>query len=395
MREYGNSISPITNNSSITSQAHLIVPGHDRLETTHFFPPSSRSDTSNNKRWHASSPLHDITPYPTATPRSQIPHFPDDPKSRFLDELDEEIPDGPIKSSQITTHDSPSKRGKGQWRSVKSLDQFWELMAYRQECSSGRLVGFLWMIFTPDTLVEGDQNDGLMTPISPSRSRDHSHINLQAASLSPDKHKIQSTAKPETKKKKKQLTGPVIARAPRVKGLGSSTDGLKKSTTKYYHSPPHTRGTVILNQKSYDRVHEILLRLDFANLDIAATSTHKWIEETAVVAGKVERNWGVHVEGSMAVLNGAVEDASGGDKAAAVPTMLMGKKKQKPSVDGSEQQAKNAAAFAANDMAPTVNTLPSSLVRKKRPAADMVMVDPVPAVKMLDAGLVRKKAKAS
>ncbi|KAK5240099.1 hypothetical protein LTR16_011110, partial [Cryomyces antarcticus] len=71
----------------------------------------------------------------------------------FLDELDEELPDA--SSSQINV--SPKKRSAGQWKSVKTLEQFWEMMAYRQECSSGRLVGFIWVVFTPsDVRSTGD-----------------------------------------------------------------------------------------------------------------------------------------------------------------------------------------------------------------------------------------------
>jgi regulator of Ty1 transposition protein 109 len=55
-----------------------------------------------------------------------VPVFPDDPKARFLDDLKT---DGQL--------------------STTTLDQFWELMEHRQECSSGRLVGFI------STFVQG------------------------------------------------------------------------------------------------------------------------------------------------------------------------------------------------------------------------------------------------
>jgi len=70
-------------------------------------------------------------------PRCLIPHFPDDPKSRFLDELDDEMSRSQAKAS-------------GEWKTVKSLDVFWEMMAFRQECSAGRMVGFIWVVFTPE-----------------------------------------------------------------------------------------------------------------------------------------------------------------------------------------------------------------------------------------------------
>jgi hypothetical protein len=54
--------------------------------------------------------------------RDVVPVFPDDPKARFLHDL----------------------KGDGQL-STTTLGQFWELMEHRQECSSGRLVGFISM----------------------------------------------------------------------------------------------------------------------------------------------------------------------------------------------------------------------------------------------------------
>src|SRR5208282_769802 len=78
-------------------------------------------------------------------PRCLVPRFPDDPKSRFLDELD-----GELSISQ-------GKAVDGEWRSVKTLDQFWEMMAFRQECSAGRLVGFIWIVF--ESLVRPQPED--------------------------------------------------------------------------------------------------------------------------------------------------------------------------------------------------------------------------------------------
>ncbi len=56
-------------------------------------------------------------------------------ESRFWDELDEEAAS------------SADMKKTGNWKSVKSLDMFWEMMAYRQECSSGRMTGFIWLVF--------------------------------------------------------------------------------------------------------------------------------------------------------------------------------------------------------------------------------------------------------
>ena len=114
-----------------TVKGYLIVPGLDIHETRSYIPRGTKAS------WTIGHPLRDISRHPSdVPPRCLIPHFPDDPKSRYLDELDDEI----SKSRHFES---------GQWKSVKSIDQFWDMMAFRQECSAGRLVGFIWIVFTP------------------------------------------------------------------------------------------------------------------------------------------------------------------------------------------------------------------------------------------------------
>ncbi|OCL07713.1 hypothetical protein AOQ84DRAFT_319560, partial [Glonium stellatum] len=125
-----------------TAKGYLIIPGFDTHDMLRYIPPPP-SPTS-KPRWTVTHPLLRLAPHPAAPPRCLIPHFPDDPKSRFLDELDEELPDH-VGGAQGGT---PS-RSNGYWKSVKTLDQFWDMMAYRQECCSGRCVGFIWVVVTP------------------------------------------------------------------------------------------------------------------------------------------------------------------------------------------------------------------------------------------------------
>ncbi|KAL9001750.1 MAG: hypothetical protein Q9188_005289 [Gyalolechia gomerana] len=142
-------ISPKNNKNkknTSTPQAYLRVPGCDIHETRSFFPPHIRLSPSLSSQWHPSAdPLGDLSGgNPTYPERCLIPRFPDDPKSRFVDELDEELTEPPPHPTS-QKQESPSKgKRPGKWRSVGSLEEFWELMAFRQECSSGRLVGFLW-----------------------------------------------------------------------------------------------------------------------------------------------------------------------------------------------------------------------------------------------------------
>ncbi|KAL9032713.1 MAG: hypothetical protein Q9180_006344, partial [Flavoplaca navasiana] len=146
--------------SHITSKVYLRVPSCDLHETRSFFPLHVRRNPALLAKWHPNKdPLRDLAGYAlTAPERCLIPRFPDDPKSRFVDELDDELTEPPPSSQ---TQESPSKgKQPGKWKSVRSLDQFWELMAFRQECSSGRLVGFLWAVFTPQQVADRLKESG-------------------------------------------------------------------------------------------------------------------------------------------------------------------------------------------------------------------------------------------
>lgn len=116
----------------------LTVPGCDTYETRSFLPKGEWDQIPEKHRW--------------------LTRFPDDPKARFVETLDDEIPDEDSEPSLSQHPASPSKkRNNGRWRSVKSLEQFWEMMQFRQECSSGRLVGFLWATFQPARVCEGQE----------------------------------------------------------------------------------------------------------------------------------------------------------------------------------------------------------------------------------------------
>ena len=142
--------------SESTARGYLVIPGFEPYDTLRYAPPSPVPNAP--RRWIAGHPLLQIAPHPAAPPRCLVPHFPDDPKARFLDELDEELPDRGT-DAMVADGGTPS-RSNGQWKSVKTLDQFWEFMAFRQECSSGRIVGFIWVVITPPkpSIPEEDEN---------------------------------------------------------------------------------------------------------------------------------------------------------------------------------------------------------------------------------------------
>ncbi|EEB06165.1 RTT109 family histone lysine acetyltransferase [Schizosaccharomyces japonicus yFS275] len=79
---------------------HLYVPGFTNLKQ--FFP---------NEFWFSD------TVFDNGTATKLIPRFPDDPKARYLDELE-------LQNDDMQT------------------DKFWETLSFRQECCSGKLVAF-------------------------------------------------------------------------------------------------------------------------------------------------------------------------------------------------------------------------------------------------------------
>ncbi|KAI9679150.1 MAG: hypothetical protein M1822_007360 [Bathelium mastoideum] len=259
-------------------RGYLIVPGFDKYEIISFLPASYKSQPLESKSWQPGQhPLYSIAPEPAAPPRCLVPHFPDDPKSRFLDDLDEELPE--LSNSQVEV--SPSKKGSGQWRSVKSMDQFWEMMAFRQECSSGRMVGFIWIVF--DAFGEEECNGRLQDLVD-----DDMPLSQSTTKSVPSKRS--SAAE---RRKPQKLSGIIYPRLPHVKSLTSDT---KSEKSKYYLWPHESRGEIVLDAKSYERAHDLLLRLDFATIDVAVSSTRKWVEEVGAIAGRPE-GWAKPVVG--------------------------------------------------------------------------------------------------
>lgn len=343
------------------TRAHVIVPGFDPYETTQFFPPSYRSDPPDGRKWRYGHPLLEIAPNPSAPPRCLVPHFPDDPKARYLDELDAEIPDSQPSQSWF----SPSKKGNGMWKSIRTLDQFWDTMAFRQECSSGRMVGFIWLVFTP-TQPSIQSLEGSVTNLTPATSFNADDL-LEADQNFSSQESLGQAAEPtksssRKSSRRKKLTGPIVPRQPKIKSTSSnlSSRSLKSSSKEW---PEKGRGQILLDHASYTRVHDLLLRLDFSEVVAATNSTRKWLGEVTAITVPTS-DWGKEVVGVYEV----AEKASVAEGAPA-------------SVPGQ------------------VNDLSSMLVRKKRKIADdgaqaSVSTEAL-AVNVLGAGMIRKKPKVN
>lgn len=437
-----------------SKKAYLVIPGLDTYESRAFLPRSPNAASN----WVLDHPLKSIShfarEYDWVPPRCLVPKFPDDPKSRFRDELDLEA----SKSAQYEE--------KGLWHSVRTLDQFWEMMAYRQECSGGHMTGFLWVLLEPYGWSKSHEDlaspvDSLITPntsfdsslasqpITPPRRRD----GLLAATPkgSPLKMALTPNAMYETpgngsplqkgasEKNKKTLSGPIKARLPRVKKHARNYVPNIPVTTPYYYWPPEGRGTRIVAEADYQRSIDLLTKLDFETLELATGSSKRWISE--VGGGK---KWALEVVGRRLLvpvsriqapainnMSGLIRkkqsqvDAAQSANAANTEhhresagtteqsgvTILIARKKPKVESGGVDTMAASpstaeAAADAKASSSPPVNVLMPRKKRKDTPPEEEapatttgdtseLISSESPAMTVLNTGLVRKKLKTA
>ncbi|OLL23939.1 Histone acetyltransferase rtt109 [Neolecta irregularis DAH-3] len=105
-------LDPFVRSESLIS-ANLLIPGFSPRETDLFL-------ARDNNKWDKGFVFAQMHTAPALHLFANIPRFLDDPKTRFLDELES--------TGQLST---------------TSMAAFWELMAERQECASGRVVAFV------------------------------------------------------------------------------------------------------------------------------------------------------------------------------------------------------------------------------------------------------------
>lgn len=386
---------------------YLIVPGLDHYETRAFLPRTPSTSTN----WSLGHPLEEIShftqEYDWVPPRSLIPRYPDDPKSRFRDELDQEA--------------SKWNQEMGSWKSIKTVEQFWEMMAFRQECSSGRLTGFIWVVFNPKSSLQPTPPDSQLSAPSlptPNTSFDGS---VSAAPPSTPPRRIAgpsrttpqssplklvetpkslkgSPLKSKAKKKKKVLKGAIIPRQPHVKKHQRNYLLDRPETSAYYYWPREGRGEKIVDESDYKRCVELLLHLDFATLEKAIASTTRWISEVGMGT-----RWGLEVTGTREL---QAQQSTGVSSTVNNLSSLV--KRKRPV----EAESNGASKGEVEEPANKVNMLAGGLIRKKRKvdgeetvttssksvdqAADSsATTNGIPQVNVLGAGLVRRKPKAA
>jgi regulator of Ty1 transposition protein 109 len=336
---------------SVTSSAtaYLLVPGCDKYETRAFFPSSAKADDQKNPRWQVSYPLSQICNHPQAPPRCLIPRFPDDPKARFLWDLDDELP---------ATSEDTEERKSGQWKSVKSLDQFWEMMSFRQECSAGRLVGFLWVVINPPGVLSSDKLSNQTQGTAPEKTKD---------AVSSGTAPVSTTA--EAKFDDRALPSSL-----------QNSNQPETSADAYRHAffwPEAGRGEVILSEADYKAGNDVLLEQDFETEELAMTGTMAWVRKVASLADVLW--WGRPVTGKKELLQ-TTEPSSA--PVATVNSGLIVRKRKKESQEvpeashgsdtltGKDNQPESSGSTAEKDAEassePAVNLLNASFLRKKK-----------------------------
>ena len=361
------------------SRGFLRVPGCDAYETRSFFPDYAKRQPSRTSRWLASDPLRALGKPAGIPERCLIPRFPDDPKARFVIDLDDELPE-----NSLLVKESPSKSQlPGKWRSVKSLEQFWDMMAFRQECAAGRLVGFLWGVITPvclidrpfDTGIEEDQlaevdkveEPSLPTPLSSQvvdRPPILPQLPLRSSSPQPGLSGLLLSPLPSSQPQELDLQQDnqrsLPAKLPLIQPVDAVVDNSRTHVTQDSSSSATTMSSLFLPEPAYTRIVSLLQELDYASLTLATESTFRWLTTATQEMGL--DNWGLTV---------------------------IGRKEPPPSI----------SAVVTNEAPPIIPMMLSSgLLRKKKRSGAITDGDAkdgkgTDAVAVLSAGLVRKKLK--
>ena len=352
---------PDTPSCPYKATAHLVVPGCDKGETKAFFPPSSRHDPPSEPKWINSYPVDLLVVDTSVAPRHLIPRLPDDPKSRFLEDLDGDFTDG-----------------LGNWRSVKNLDQFWEMMSYRQECSAGRLVGFLWVVF-PQGLNTHAASNGLELDGQTDTSGEHV---ASSSLLTPGNSQLRENGITETESQPMIEMGmvgepksPPPSSPPEPLQERTSTAVLShdlvesgrnvavvasvnpENTSKGIKKVQEAQGEITMDAGDYQSLMDFLLQTDFAGEDLAAENTRAWVEKALELSGAATFGQPIHGRHVLAQSTGPK------DMSSSHVNLLTGvRKKRKADNTGESASTSETAAISP---VPTTNTLSAGLVRKK------------------------------
>ncbi|OQU98583.1 hypothetical protein CLAIMM_04343 [Cladophialophora immunda] len=343
-------------NDDLVATAHLLVPGCDRAETKAFFPPSSRADPSSDPKWVNSYPVGLLVADPSIPPRHVVPRLPDDPKARFLEDLDGDFIDE-----------------EGRWRSVKTLDQFWEMMSYRQECSAGRLVGFLWLVFsrsqanhpTLSQLEQTGQTENFARP--PTHSSLVTPVNSQQYETgvtdpnAPTASDLKMIAEPNSPPSSSPIhPEPESKPLDQMQNTDRGAPAPEPAEKSMLPTIGETRGELVIGTTQYQALMDHLLQTDFAGEALAADATKSWVDKALELSMVASFGHPIHGRAAPVLVPSTAPDIV----SSARVNMLTGVRKKRK-VDVMDNSNTNSAGAAQVAAVTTTNTLSAGLVRKK------------------------------
>ena len=290
------------NPTPVRTRGHLVIPGCDDYETCAFLPRPA-ADASSTTQWSPGDPLRTLGK-PTGVPeRCLLPRFPDDPKARFVTDLDDELPD----EADTSTQSSPSKLQPGRWRSVRSLAQFWELMAFRQECGAGRVVGFMWGVFEPPALADRpfEARVPALEGVEEIDQKEEQEQEQEPGLPTPQASQAQPLSTEVTRDDKRPSTSPLLSdplasallsppTSSQVQSSQVTEDAAVPATNEAAvpAKPPRGFSTaaslplsgLVVSPEAYARTMALLDTLDYADLIIATNSTYTFLAAVAMEA---------------------------------------------------------------------------------------------------------------
>jgi regulator of Ty1 transposition protein 109 len=234
------------------------------------------------------------------------------------------------------------------------MEQFWETMAYRQECSAGRLVGFIWVVFQDH---QGQAKETHEQQIDANSTVLSATIQSQVGG-SVNRVPVLATANPAglTLPGSPPLSAPVLP--PHETDTLEAGNPVAEAAEQYYDDnqtlpinwPSKTRGELLVSAEQYDTLIDHLLQLDFSTRADGEKGTSSFITKGAELAGTT---WGQTIIGRT--------NSPEGTRTTSLPqevdvNILTGIRKKRK-VDVVEEKSAPPQ--------PMVNTLTAGLLRKK------------------------------
>jgi regulator of Ty1 transposition protein 109 len=148
------------------------------------------------------------------------------------------------------------------------------MMSFRQECSAGRLVGFLWLVINPPGVV--NSNPMLSSKAGLTEVKDTPKTETQP--LGPDA--------PEGSEKAQVSDAPKGDKAS-VSQPSDQARPQRASDGSAFYWPQAARGHAVLNEEDYKTAINFLLEQDFYNEEVSFASTKAFNDKVAALADEL------------------------------------------------------------------------------------------------------------